>query len=190
MEANKGKSAVKPQRKETPAMPVTSVYEQKIDKQIDAKKKEKAPATEDQIKQRVKARNSLSAEIQTLVDELALKTSTLIEHDLDTYSMLHGPDALYGDCPLGKPFIWSYLKQYMIKKDMDFVGYHLDGKFYIQEFRDRMVEASNWALRFTKPLAKQKTGINAIIGDTDGSSSSGPVSTVSRAGGGTASSPV
>lgn len=145
-------------------------YEDKIDKQIqDAEDGKGSKLTDKQrveaLGQRLKYRNSLSTEVQGAMDKMAQKLNELIEHDLETYGLLFNPDALYGDSPLGKPFIWSYAKQYLIKKDLDFVGYHLDGKFSIVPFKDRMTEATKWAERFTKPIAPKKTGIDAIIGE-------------------------
>lgn len=139
-------------------------YEQKIDKQI----AEASPGLTDEqrveaIDQRIKYRNSLSGEVQSAVDKMAKKLNELIDHDLETYGLLFNPDALYGDSPLGKPFIWGFIKQHMIKRDLDFVGYHLDGKYSIVEFKERMLEASNWAKRFTKPVPGKKSGIDAIL---------------------------
>lgn len=122
------------------------------------KKQEPAP-----IEQRLKYRNSLAAEVQVAMDKLAAKLNELTDHDVETYEMLHSPDSLYGDSPLGRAFTWQWAKQYLIKNDLDFVGYHLDGKMSIREFKEHAIEASNWAARFIKPAPAKKSGIDAIL---------------------------
>lgn len=116
------------------------------------------------LEERFKYRNSLASQIQVLVDKLSDKLGEMTEHDIQTYHMLQGPDCLYGDSPVGKPFTYEYLKQYMIKKDLDFVGYFLDGKINIKDFTERMKDATAWMARFTKPIQQKKSGIDAILG--------------------------
>ncbi len=127
------------------------------------KKKEVVREDPAPIEQRLKYRNSLASQVQVAIDKLAEKLNELTEHDVQTYEMLHSPDSLYGDSPLGRAFTWEWVKQYMIKNNLDFVGYHLDGKVTIKEFTTHATEASNWAARFTKPSPAKKSGIDAIL---------------------------
>lgn len=115
------------------------------------------------IEQRLKYRNSLAVEVQVAIDKFSAKLNELTAHDVETYEMLHSPDCLYGDSPLGRAFTWQWAKQYLIKNDLDFVGYHLDGKVSIREFKEHAIEASSWAARFTKPAPGKKSGIDAIL---------------------------
>lgn len=115
------------------------------------------------VETRVKERDKLSLVIQSEIDSLAEKIGKLIDHDLKTYSMLTNPDCLYYDSPVSRAFTYEWIKQYMIKKDLDFVGHFFDGKVNILSFSERMTDASKWMMRFTKEPEKQKTGIEAIL---------------------------
>lgn len=115
------------------------------------------------IEERVKERDKLAFAIETDINCLALKINKFIDHDLATYEMLNSPDSLYHDSPISRAFTYEWIKQYMIKKDLDFIGYVLDGKATIKNFVERATEASGWVMRFTKPLELKKTGIEAIL---------------------------
>lgn len=119
--------------------------------------------SQDKIEEKIKDRTKLCAAIQNDITSLASKLGKLSESDLALYQMLHGPDALFGDSPLSPLKTASWAKEFMIKKDMDFIGFVLDGKPSIKTFNERMEEASGWALRFTKEKPKTKTGIDAIL---------------------------
>ncbi len=115
------------------------------------------------IEKRVKERGNLCKTIQDEIGILAENINKLIDHDLKTYSMLSNPDCLYMDSPIGRAFTFEWIKQYMIKMDLDFIGYFLDGKVNIKPFVDRANESSGWIMRFTKEPEAPKTGIDAIL---------------------------
>jgi len=115
------------------------------------------------IDELIKIREKLTMELQATVDLLSERYKRLVDLDLDLYSTLINPDCLYGDSPLGRGFTNEWLKQYMIKKDLDFVGYFLDGKINIKTFVQRASESSKWAMRFAHEGKPEKTGLQAII---------------------------
>lgn len=117
-----------------------------------------------EIEKRVKYRDILANDIQVAIEKLAKKINEMIDHDLQTYEMLAGPDCLYHDSPISRAFTYEWIAQYMLKNDLDFVGrVPLDGKISIKDFKDRAHEASKWALRFTKEKPAAKSGLEAII---------------------------
>lgn len=118
---------------------------------------------EAKILARVKERDKLAAEIQSDIEALAGKINKFCDRDLKTYEMLSGPDCLYGDSPISKTWTCEWVKQYMIKNDMDFIGLFFDGKINIKPLSERIGDASRWILRFTKEIEKKKTGIQAIL---------------------------
>lgn len=118
---------------------------------------------EKKIALRIKAREKIAAEMQAAVDVLAEKTKELFAHDLKTYQMLHNPDSLFNDSPISHFKTAHFLKNYMIKKDMDFLGYVLDGKPSVQPFLEFAHDQAKWINRFTKEPAPAKTGIEKII---------------------------
>lgn len=125
---------------------------------------QKKIAQAEKIDGRLKDRDKQSVVVQAAIDVLAEEINKLIEQDLITYEMLLNPDCLYHDSPLSRAFMYEWIKQYMLKKDMDFIGgVYLDGKVNIKDFADRSQEASKWALRFTKQVAPEKTGLEAIL---------------------------
>ncbi len=115
------------------------------------------------IERRVKERDKLALTIQADIDKLAEDVSKLIDHDLKTYGLLSKPDTLYYDSPISRAFTFEWIKQHMIKKDMDFIGFHLDGKASIMPFMDRTTEASRWIMRFCKEVEPEKKGLEAIL---------------------------
>lgn len=115
------------------------------------------------IEKRMKERDRIVAEIQGIVDAFAPAIKKLTDHDLKTYSMLNKPDALYSDCPLSSLQTYRWLKEHMIKRDMDFIGFALDGKPSLKTFVERCSDAGKWAMRFTKEPEEVKTGIDAIL---------------------------
>lgn len=119
--------------------------------------------SQDKIENMVKDRAKLCSSIQNDITSLALKLKKLNDNDLELYQMLHGPDCLFGDSPLSPARTTHWAKEFMIKKDMDFIGFVLDGKPSIMTFIERMEDASGWALRFTKETPKTKTGLDAIL---------------------------
>lgn len=113
--------------------------------------------------ERMSYREKLCATIQNDVTALAMKINKLAEHDLETFSMLNEPDALFNDCPISPFKTHHHLRMWMIKKDMDFIGYALDGKVSIKPFLEMAQEASKWVLRFSKEKKPVKKGVDAII---------------------------
>lgn len=118
---------------------------------------------EAKILARAKERDKLAAEIQADIDALASKIEKLCDRDVKTYEMLTKPDCLYGDSPVSKAWTSEWIKQYMIKRDLDFIGHFFDGKINIKPLTERIGDASKWMMRFTKEPEKQKTGIQAIL---------------------------
>lgn len=116
----------------------------------------------EEINKRMAERERLFCEMQKLIDELTDKYHALLDHDLKTYHQLQKPDCLYGDSPISRSFTTEWMRQYFVKKDVNW-GYVLDGKESIRSFVDRCREASKWALRFTKPAPPEKKGLDAIL---------------------------
>lgn len=116
---------------------------------------------------RLKKQEKAALEIQDLIDALASRITAFTEENLKIYQMLFNPDVLFNDSPLSQFIINSHLRRYMIKRDMDFIGYVLDGKHTVQPFAEMVAESSKWAIRFTTPPQPKKTGIDSIIGGKD-----------------------
>lgn len=116
------------------------------------------------VEERIKKRNEMCDVIERQIDALAENISELIDHDLNIYTILNKPDSLYHDSPLSRAFTYQWVKQHMFKRGMSFVDViAMDGIVAIRDFSERAKEASLWAMRFTKPIEKNKTGIDAIL---------------------------
>lgn len=118
---------------------------------------------QEKIKRRLSEREKIVRDIEKIVDLFAPAIKSLTEHDLKTYSMLSKPDALYSDCPLSSLHTYRWLKEHMIKRDMDFIGFALDGKPSLKTFSDRCSQANGWVMRFAEEPEQVKTGIDAIL---------------------------
>ncbi len=115
------------------------------------------------IEDKIKERTRLCAAIQNDIVSLSTKIASLSAKDLDLYLMLQGPDCLFNDSPISPFKTAHWIKEFMIKRDMDFIGAVLDGKFQVRPFIERMEDASAWCMRFTKEKPKPKTGLEAIM---------------------------
>lgn len=115
------------------------------------------------VDERMKYRENLCSSIQNDITALSMKLNKLTDHDLETYQMLVSPDCLFNDCPISPFFTYHHFKQFMIKKDMDFIGHALDGKVVIKTFTEMASEASKWVKRFATEKKVTKKGIQAII---------------------------
>jgi hypothetical protein len=111
----------------------------------------------------LKKRDALCAEIQKDIESFAAKMKKLLDQDVQLFNKLLDPDCNYMDSPLAGPWTVHWMKQYMIKCDMDFIGFPLDGKPAIAPFVEKTLEASKWAMKWTKAKEQEKTGIEAIL---------------------------
>lgn len=116
------------------------------------------------IEKRCADREKLASNIQEKIAELAKELKKLEEHDLETYKALTNPDCLFNDSPISPFKTYRYVKEWMMKQNMDFIGLFLpDGKTAIKSFVDQAKDTSKWILRFAKEKEKPKTGIDAIL---------------------------
>lgn len=115
------------------------------------------------VEERLKNRENMCFAIQNAIIGLSKNLKILADADIETYQMLIEPDVLFNDSPIAPLKTVHWLTQFMIKKDMDFIGYALDGKHVIPNFHDMAKEASGWVLRFAKEKPKPKKGADAII---------------------------
>lgn len=136
----------------------------KLDREDNEKNHQEKVQRAAKVADMVKDRAKLVAAIQNDVTALATKLGKLTDQDLILYNHLFDPDCLFNDSPISQFNTYHWLKEFMIKKDMDFIGYILDGKFSAKPFTERMEDAARWALKFTKVKEKEKTGVGAIIG--------------------------
>ena len=116
-----------------------------------------------EIEKRVHNRAKQAALIQSDVTALALRLKAFADENLEIYNLLNDPDCLFNDSPLSHFNTYRWLKDWMIKKDMDFIGHALDGKASLKPFSDKMIEGHGWIMRFAKKKEKPKTGIEAIV---------------------------
>lgn len=136
----------------------------KLDKEDQKKLHARRTELAGKVEGRIKERTKLAASIQNDITALALKLKKFTEQDIETYQMLWEPDALFSDCPISHGNTYRWAKEFMVKKDMDFIGVYVpDGKPSIKNFGERMEESSAWALRFTKEKELPKQGLDAII---------------------------
>lgn len=115
------------------------------------------------IEKRLKEREKMVSELQSIVDLFAENISKLTDHDLKTYQMLHKPDCLYSDSPLSSMKLYHHVQQYMIKKDLDYFGFALDGKPALKTLMEVDKEMRPWVLRYTTKPEPEKKGIEAIL---------------------------
>lgn len=121
------------------------------------------PELASKIEKRIKERERLVNEIQAAIDILAPAIKKLVDSDLKTYSMLSKPDCLWSDSPISNFNTYKWIKEHMIKRDMDFIGFALDGKPSLKTFGERSKELVGWVMRFSNEPEKEKTGIDAIL---------------------------
>lgn len=115
------------------------------------------------VESSLKKRMVLVKQIEASIDVLAKQVNALTEHDLSLYQLLYKPDSLYNDCPISKLITYHHIKNHMIKRDMDFIGYILDGKHSVKTFAEISSEIPKWANRFAYSPMKEKIGIEAIL---------------------------
>lgn len=125
--------------------------------------KEEAMKLFGQIEKKARARELLALEIEKDIEVLAAKCKKFAKNDLDIYKALVKPDTLFNDSPISPFWTYHWIKQHMIKSDMDFIGVSLDGKHTIKPFSLMAIEASKWILRFAKEAEVEKKGIEAIL---------------------------
>jgi hypothetical protein len=137
----------------------------KLDREDQEKTWKKRVAQAEKVEARIKDRAKLASSIQNDITALATKLAKFTEQDVETYEMLLDPDCLFNDSPMGALKTYHWASEFMVKKDMDGIVkmYIPDGKPSIKPFVERMEEASNWAMRFVKPTAQPKRGLDAII---------------------------
>ncbi len=111
----------------------------------------------------MKERLELAKEIEDDMGAVAWKLAKLTEHDLKTYGLLNKPDALFNDSPISPLTTYNWAKRQMIKLNMDFIGYVVEGKASIKSFSDQAAEVPNWVMRFAKEPEHVKTGIENIL---------------------------
>ena len=116
-----------------------------------------------QIEEKVLARQKLVQSIQNDIKALSTKIKKLQDENLEIYKMLVKPDSLFNDCPLSPFFTAHHIKQFMIKCDMDFIGYCIDGKHSIKDLTDLAKELVGWVYRFSEEPKPEKKGIDAIV---------------------------
>lgn len=115
------------------------------------------------VEAKVKERDKICLAIQNEVTSISMKFNKLKEMNLDIYESLIGPDCLFNDSPISDYFTIHWLKEFMIKKGFDFIGYVPDGVISVRDFTEKMAEAGKWAIKFTKDAGIEKTGIEAIL---------------------------
>jgi hypothetical protein len=115
-----------------------------------------------QIEKRLAARENLAVSIQNDVAALAARLKKFEAESLSLYGLLNDPDCLYGDSPLSHLNTYRWLKEWMIKSDMDFIGIAFDGKVALRPFSENVIEGHGWVMRWAKKKEKPKTGIDAI----------------------------
>lgn len=116
------------------------------------------------IEKRLDQREAICKLIKKSIDDLSTHIHRLTDEDVKTYQMLQEPDSLLNDCPLSPFFVYHFIQQYMMKKDMDFIGAYVpDGKVNVKDFFKAAIEGHPWVMRFAKMKPKKKTGIEAIV---------------------------
>lgn len=114
------------------------------------------------LPEKVKARELHCKTIEAQITSLAANVKLLDELSLEIYQTVMDPDCLYYDSPISPSKTYRYIKEFMIKKDMDFMGILENGKESAKSFYVRAQEVSGWIMRFSKPKPLPKFGIEAF----------------------------
>lgn len=117
-----------------------------------------------ELKELCDAREKLSSAIQNDITATSVKIKKLFALDLEIYGKLPSADSLFNDSPISHFKTAHQVKQFMIKRDMDFIGYSLDGKQSIKDFLEYAKEITGWIMRCAIEKPKVKKGIDAITG--------------------------